>query len=505
MFRTLQRTIPEDSDYPERRRKLQVLAAVRDGRLYDGLRYDWHEEKNDAGEYIRLADRRPCARYNLCRLVVDDAVSLLFSEGHFPEIDTGDDKATREALQALVKDARINELMLDAATRGSVGSVAILMRVLRDRAYFSVLETEFLTPEWDAEAPDTLKSVRRQYKTTGRALVESGYTGISKDDAKTEYWIRTVWDADAERWFSPVKVSDWKDTDSPEALFVEDPSRTVTHSLGFVPMVWVKNLPGGDEIDGAPSFSEAAIDTNIEIEYLLSQSGRGLKYAADPTLLIKEPAFGSSYSQPVAAGEVTGQGGEAVVRGAANALVVDAQGDAKLLEINGTAAEAVEKQVRLLREFCLEMLHGNRANADKLSAAQSGRAMELMLQALIWLADRMRASYGEGALLDVLRMAVMAGQKRKLKRKDGDPLGEMSPKASISLRWPAWCQPTAQDDTNTATTLTTLVGGGVMSAETAVKSIAARYDIEDVPGEVARIASESAERAAAAAKQNPPE
>ena len=39
-----------------------------------------------------------------------------------------------------------------------------------------------------------------------------------------------------------------------------------------------------------PAHSGAAIETKIEIDYQLSQAGRGLKYSSDPTLLIKEPA-----------------------------------------------------------------------------------------------------------------------------------------------------------------------------------------------------------------------
>ena len=47
-------------------------------------------------------------------------------------------------------------------------------------------------------------------------------------------------------------------------------------------------------------------------------------------------------------------------------------------------------------------MHGNRANADRLTAAQSGRALELMNQGLVWLADNLRISYGEGALLSLV-------------------------------------------------------------------------------------------------------
>ena len=40
---------------------------------------------------------------------------------------------------------------------------------------------------------------------------------------------------------------------------VEDAARTVRHGLGFVPIVWIRNLPGGDEIDGACTFRPAIV------------------------------------------------------------------------------------------------------------------------------------------------------------------------------------------------------------------------------------------------------
>ncbi len=118
---------------------------------------------------------------------------------------------------------------------------------------------------------------------------------------------------------------------------VADAARTVQHGLGFVPLVWIRNLPGGIAPDGACTF-RAAVETGIEIDYQLSQAGRGLKYSSDPTLLIKEPA---------------GLEGE-LVRSAGNALVVSEKGDARLLEIGGTAAGAVLDYVRMLRELALE-------------------------------------------------------------------------------------------------------------------------------------------------------
>ncbi len=109
----------------------------------------------------------PSVRYALCRIVVEDSVSLLFSEGHFPTIDCGD-RDVRAALADIVKETRLNLTMTEAAIRGSIGSVAVLMRVLRGRVFFDVLDTTYLTPEWDPEEPDTLTCVTEKYKVAGR-------------------------------------------------------------------------------------------------------------------------------------------------------------------------------------------------------------------------------------------------------------------------------------------------------------------------------------------------
>lgn len=464
MFKTIKATIEQDKAYPQRQYELDVLTRVLEGQLYDGLLYEFHQEKQETGEYIPLRKRRPSVRYALCRVVVDDSVSMLFSEGHFPKIDC-EDKDCAEKLADIVKETCLNAVMIDAATKGSVGSVCVFLRVLKGRVFVKASKTLFLTPTWDPEAPDTLLSVRERYKVTGQVLRDQGYA-IAEDKVKLDHWFTRDWTADDETWYVPQPIEP-----GDMAPLVRDAQRSVKHGLGFVPAVWIRNLPGGDDIDGACTFPDEAIDTQIEIDYQLSQAGRGLKYSSDPTLMLKEPAAPDD-SQ--------------IVKGAGNAIVVSEGGDAKLLEINGTAVAAVLEYCRGLRELGLETAHGNRANADKLSAAQSGRAMELMNQALIWLADKLRISYGEGGLLEMLRMIVRASQKYPLKLKDGTDIGALSDQP-ITLRWPQWYAPTYADKQSQADTLATARGAGVVSQETAVKQIAADYDIEDVAKEIAAI------------------
>lgn len=465
MFRTIADLVPTDRDYPERTRALDLRLRILEGTFYDHLPHPFHAEKSPSGEYVPLLQRRPAVRYNLARLVVDDAIALLFGDGHFPEIEC-ESEAARETLAAIIAETGLNATLIHAATRGSVGSVALRLRILKGRVFVDALDTPYLTPFWDPLAPDTLVCVREQYKCTGRSLRDAGYA-IPDDELKTDWWYRREWTATQELYYLPWMV---RDTKAPE----EDKKRTVTHDLGFVPIVWVRNLPGGNGIDGACTF-DSAIDLQIEIDYQLSQLGRGLRYSQDPTLMIKEPAARDGH---------TG--------GAANALIVSQDGDAKLLEINGTASSAVLDYVRALREYALEVLHGNRAAADKISAAQSGRAMELLNQALIWLADRLRVSYGEGALKQLLGMIQRASLRYPL-IVQGVRVEPMD-KSPITLRWPAWYAPTAQDRAAIASTLKTHTDAGHMSHETAVKTIAADYDIEDVAAEMQRIAGDQEAR-----------
>ena len=461
MFDAISNLIGADQALPARAQRLALYQRVLDGTLYDDLPYDFQDEHNRAGEYIPLRQRRPSVRYGLCRMVVEDSVALLFSAGHFPAIDC-DEPATVKILDTIIRDHQLNALMIEAALTGSVGSVALWMRVLDQRLYFSVLRTMFLTPSWSVRAPDCLERVTERYRVGGAELLERGYVDV---DPAGDYWFQRQWTTQDELWFEPAPVDQ-------DASPVVDPLRSVRHNLGFVPIVWVRNLPGGDDIDGACTF-RPAIDTSIEIDYQLSQVGRGLKYASDPTLLIKEP-LGSDRD---------------LIKGAGNAMRVSQHGDAKLLEIGGTASAAVIDYVRTLREFALESVHGNRANADRLAVAPSGRALELMNQGLIWLADNLRISYGHGGLLKLLRMILAARQRFEITL-SGTVMPCVDPHVQMSLRWPTWYPVSADDRLKEAQAIATLAGAGQISQEAAVNNLRHAMTITDVEAELTRIRQE---------------
>ncbi len=204
MFDTLCELIPRDADYPDRVRQLNILNRVLDGTLYDVLPYHFHEERSESGEYIPLRQRRPNVRYPLSRIVVEDSVSLLFSEGHFPTIDSPDVRV-RRVFADIVKETRLNLTMIDAAMRGAVGSVALLlMRILNGRIFVDVFDSTYLTPNWDPYVPDTLLKVDEPIQVMPVPI--SFETAIRSKTRTDNSGLRRAGTPSSEIWFdrSPV-------------------------------------------------------------------------------------------------------------------------------------------------------------------------------------------------------------------------------------------------------------------------------------------------------------
>ena len=466
----------EDSDYPARRRRAVALGRVLAGEQYDHVETPFSVERSAGGEYIPLDRRRPTVRTRWCRTVVDDSVSMLFGQGRWPNPTApthgGKESATVAALKTLIDATHLAATMAEAATAGSVGSVAVLFRVLGNQPYFDVFPTTYLTPEWDPAAPRTLLRVTERRKVRRADLVASGYTELA--ETADQFWFQRQWDATEEAWFVPWPVGGA--VGAPR----RDAARSAVHGLGAVPMVWIRNLPGGDALDGACTFA-GGIDTEIEADYQMSQGGRGLKYSSDPTLLIKEPA--GPTDTPARLG------------GAASALIVGGDGDAKLLEISGSAADAVTNYVTHLHKYAMGAMHGDASDRDKMSTAQSGRAMELMKQPLIWLTSRLRTSYGDGGILPLLRLVCLASSKIKGGVFCGDTRQTDLDPAGLALVWPPFFHPTFDDKQAQAIALTKLVAGGVMSRRKAVQVVGESYDLSDPDAELAEIARDQASAA----------
>jgi hypothetical protein len=475
MFNYIKSQIDWDKDLSERAKLIDLFLRVYNGKIYDHLPYYFFQERDYSGNYIALNRRQPSVKTNFCKLVVDDSVSLLFGTDHFPSVVSKNENL-RQDLEEVITKYKLQELMIEAATIGSVGSVCIFLRVFDGILNFEAKNTKYLTAQFDKKNIKRVSKVIERYKVKGSVLIDNGYKPSLIKKPNSFYWFHREWDDSAETYYLPYLCNDQN------AKVKVDKDKSFKHKLGFVPVIWIKNLPTTDEsIDGACTFPISVIDSNIEFDYQMSQLGRALKYSGDPLLVLKLQDDQGVMSQNAQTDE---NGNQKIVRSASNALVITPEDEAKLLEISGEGSRAVLEFTRAIREYMLECLHGNRSNADKVNAAQSGSAMKAMNQALIWLADKLRISYGESGLLDLLKMIIeisnMPGNGIQVGTKR---LINLDKTETISLRWPAWYPDTPSDKVQSASALKTLSDGAFISKETGTKSLADDYHIDDIEKE----------------------
>lgn len=504
-----------DRDFPMRSFIISLYRRVLDGSYYDILPESYAARSASSVNVLEpnkytfqtsgMSQRRPSVRSALCSIVVDQACSYLFDEGHFPRV-TSDDKELEQLLNDLIDESYLQDAMMRVARDGSVGSGALLVKLINGSFYYESLLTEYCTPYFSPDNPQCLIGLCEQYKVDGESLISKGYSNVDKDET---YWFRREFTEDVEIVYKPLLAStraistnvDWitmtyksfqdgvnhynqngKKIEKPEQTdtFEIDMERSFEHNLGFVPIVWVKNLPGniygvqGDAIDGACTFAKA-IDTNTELDYQLSQCGRGLKYSAEPILFIKDPSYGTTGTIDKAKGGV---------------IVGDENSDAKMVEINGEGCHAVIEFSDRLREIALENIHGNRSSSKKTSFATSGKSMEKFDYPLILLASRMRTSYGDKMLKMVLRMIarmshmqdVVIGGKIIDKNFDCE--------ATIKLIWPQWFPASPHDLQIKTNTVIAAKESGLISEKTAVSKISDDFGINNIDEEINLIKDE---------------
>lgn len=448
----------------EREKRLCIFKKVYDGTLYDALtpysqNYTGGKEGN--GDYIPVAQRRPSIIYPIPKIIVEESVSMLFGESHFPLVRCEEEENTN-ALAFLINKYNLRSTMICAAKIGSLGSVCLLVKVLNKKFYVDVLNTQCLTPVFDRKDPGVLAELKEKKIVMGATLSAYGYDIDDKNKNKP-FYLRRVWNKTEEIYYVPYLCS--KENDKDFKLTV-DKEKSTDHSLGFVPAIWIKNNNDG-EIDGECTF-ESIVDILIEINYQLSQLGRLLKYNADPTLVIKNED--SMSGGPLIKGQT---------------LKLGDDGEAYLLEMKADGANAVIDYVRALREFAIEAVRGNRANPDKISALHSGKALQMLNIKLLSFVEDLRLFYGDCGLKPLLAMMVNILKTGKYTIDTGDFSLDFSaePMDSITLEWPDFYPPTPDDDANEANALQIYQANGILSKQTIRRVISDKYNILDVQEE----------------------
>lgn len=426
MFKSITDRIvyPAWVNYDPRYARLDKLDRALDGTLYDDLKYSYYDEKQMNGEPVKMRDRRPAAQFRLPQMVARSCARKMFSGRHIPRIRNSANPSETLAFEKSLKTWGLWETMLEAAVSGSVGSVAVTFRIDEGRAAFYVWRAKYCNPSFDDMGE--LICLRVTYVTTGAQLMAFGAESL---DPTRMYWFIRDYKPDCEIDYVPPRHDEW----DPVRGFVDSncvlvERQNTSHDFGFVPGVWIVNMRGGEAPDGLCTW-RPALDNSIELDYDMSQGGRGVRYNCAPQLVIKgEPA-----------GDSVDEDGN-LVRGPADYIQLDADrksengemvsgGDAKLLEMGGSGITAALSYIDRLRALALEQINASRKNPDKINGVISGRGMEYLDEDFNDLIMELRTQYDPTKLVSKVACA----------------LGKDDLAAGFTTQWPRLYQPTIQD------------------------------------------------------------
>jgi hypothetical protein len=403
--------------------RLEALGRMLDGTFYDELRYSFDTEKVSGKKYIPLRERRPSVDFNLAYEITQDTQAELFGDEQFPAIHvvrTDDvDQAATTALGELVAATGLDEAVFGAYEEGVVGSVAVVVHPSDDGSpFFELLPGKWCEPIYRSEFSRELVGLVVTYPIT-REAAEEASPGVvkDKDNADLWYWFRYVVGPSSFSYYRPMAASRFarlgEIVDGERIAFVlehEEP-----HAFaGRTPVVFAKNLGGRQrDVDG-PALWWPVRNICVEIDYTLSQAGRGLRYTADPMLFVRRGEMdGGEDDDPAGferpAGNTATQTADdgSMVRGATQVLVGTGRyADAKLLETSAAGISEEREFAKDLRELALEILGGQKARAEHLRAAASGKALDKGLKPLRRVVRRQRRPYGNGVLLALVDLVL---------------------------------------------------------------------------------------------------
>lgn len=486
-----------------RYKRLDAYERLLNGTIYEHLLYPFDMEVDSSKKYVSLLKRRPSVRYGLPKIIVNQHASMTFGEQHFPHVrcihpkdseQTDEQKATEEACQALIRTLKLAAIMQEAIRKGSIGSAALIAKI-RDNGMpaIEVVAGKEAKPEIIDEIDyENIPALNRIWDIDGEALSDFGYE-VKKEDLQKTFWLRIHIDKTDWTWYKPLTDKQYsrlgeKDENNVVIAWQEDDDRSGAH--GFTdraPAIWLRNFTvGSDALDGVCTFEGPVADDCVAIDYLLSQSGRGLRYSMDPLLVIKMGEMGLA-SLDLARGQ-TSSGDIPKTTGILPLTGGDS--DAKLLEISGGGFDAAQEFFKKLRELTLETCGGIITGQETKEGPQSGRAIELHHVLATFFTEQLRVCYGDAGLIPLLNLLLVALQSGAIDLQDGEDWSGIDLKTPLSLSWPQWRLPTGADLLAEITALQLVAGGSatapvaLFAPDLASRLAAQKYDIDD-PASVA--------------------
>jgi hypothetical protein len=448
------------------------------GKQYNHILNHFSDSKDNKGRAIKLWDKRPSVILNMPALSARISARRLFVGKHAPAFEFPDD-GLKDSFDWLADTSNLFWHGLDCARQGQAGSAAFILKVVDGKPIIQVKPGKDCTPEFG----DDGELLRFEM-----AYIIRGYEWLNKDAGKkdcngaeispdSQYWFIKIWTTEAVVTCLPIPVADW----NPETGFAAEssgkkepvPDLSDFHNLGFVPVVWVKNMPDGDSLDGLSSYG-LALPNCTHLDYTMSQFGRGLNYMANPTVFAKGKILTNGGSMSYGMDNFIQMPPDK--RTAAGDSVSGA--DVKLLEMNGDGIKVgMEMWVEKMREWTKGLMSQSNLDHNKIKGQLSGSAIMLLDEDFFDGVELMKTPYGRLGIMKVIvmlaRMLAIAGNSKfKGKGKSAEYFEELKPD------WPATYEPEPQELQFLVDALNNAIAGGLMNVDEGSEILSMAVDKE---------------------------
>jgi len=448
----------------------------REAQFNTASRYYWGRQYDDLEPWTTsncpLRDKAPSVQVGLTKKAVNKVNAHLFGEGHQPHWKIEDSRnagktseALDEALQDVFERSGLKRRYLELGRLGTLHGTAAIGFHLFDGGRFDteVLQAGTSKPTFGSD--DRVRAIDLGLDFDDLLELDEFWRTFEEDEVSgnrdREIWHRRTWTTQQTIEYQPLDVRDAQATGASrleDLPWVEDAEQTQSHDLGFVPAEWITPIPVAHDIDGAPIVDASEFKLEDEINYTLSQTGRGIRYNQEPTKVFTN--VDANASDPVRVG-------------ADNTLMVSADPEAggnagaSLLEMTGNGAVVAMDYSRMVRNLFNEIVQVVDHDPQQFAGALSGVALERLLYPMVLRVENLRPEY-EHKLGRLLRKMLEAD---KVTGADN---------MVVSALWPPVVSPTAQDLQMYTTAVVELESVGIIDQKKAVEVLSPFLDIEDV-------------------------